>query len=348
MAPPPTIDNPVIQQLALIETQASLSDQTSYGSGLKKFDVFCDIFSIPEEDRLRARFEVVHSFALWAASDPEVIDEGLWDLAEFDPVSVQTVKKYLAGIRAWHIAQGWPSPLGDDERRRIDFSLRGLAKLSAGKRSRPIRPPVTLAMLETLKRSLRLESGFDASVWAMATCASWGMMRLGEAIVRSRRDFSPLTRPTRGCVVQGHDNKCSPYARIDLPKAKTARPGEKQSIWLAQQGELCPMAALHNMAQVTQAGSGDPLFSWRDSQGEIRPLVKEVAMARVNDILEQEGWNSAFGHSFRIGGASYSLAQKVEPEVVRIAGRWRSLAYETYIRGFEQVISKHLAHIDGR
>jgi len=91
------------------------------------------------------------------------------------------------------------------------------------------------------------------------------------------------------------------------------------------------MAALHNTARVTQAGSGDPLFSWRDSQSEIRPLVKKAAMARVNDVLEQEGWNSTFGHSFRIGGASHFLAQKVEPEVVRIAGRWRLLAYETYI-----------------
>ena len=35
-------------------------------------------------------------------------------------------------------------------------------------------------------------------------------------------------------------------------------------------------------------------------------------------------------------------AQKVNPEIVRIAGRWRSLAYEVYIRAFEQVASRHL------
>jgi len=348
VAPPSTIDNPIIRTLAQVASRASLSDQTSYGSGLKKFHVFCDIFNVPEENRLPATFEVLHSFALWAASDPEVIDEDLWRLADFEPVSVQTVRKYLAGIRAWHIAQGWPPPLRDDDHKRIDYSLRGLAKLSAGKRSRPIRPPVTLSMLAVLKESLRLDSSFDACVWAMAACAFWGMMRLGEATVKSRKDFSPLSYPTRGCVVQGHDNKGTPYARIDLPKTKTAKPGEKQSIWLTQQGELCPMAALHNMAQVTQAGSEDPLFSWQDSKGEIRPLVKKTAMERVNEILERRGWNSTFGHSFRIGGASYFLAQKVDPEVVRIAGRWRSLAYEAYIRGFEQVVSRHLAHIDSQ
>ncbi|KIJ42976.1 hypothetical protein M422DRAFT_170431, partial [Sphaerobolus stellatus SS14] len=51
------------------------------------------------------------------------------------------------------------------------------------------------------------------------------------------------------------------------------------------------------------------------------------------------GWGTTFGHSFRIGGASYYLAQKVNPEIIRIAGRWRSMAYETYIRAFEQTAS---------
>ena len=62
-------------------------------------------------------------------------------------------------------------------------------------------------------------------------------------------------------------------------------------------------------------------------------------MEQVNEVLEHGGWNSTFGHSFHVRGASYYLAQKVDPEMVRIAGRWRSLTYETYTRGFEQVIS---------
>ena len=95
----------------------------------------------------------------------------------------------------------------------------------------------------------------------MATFTFWGMMHLGEATVESRKVFHPLSHATRGCIHQGHDNKGAPYARIDLPKVKTAKLGEKQSIWLATQGALCPMAALHNMARVTQAGSEDPLFS---------------------------------------------------------------------------------------
>ncbi|KIJ29072.1 hypothetical protein M422DRAFT_115872, partial [Sphaerobolus stellatus SS14] len=78
------------------------------------------------------------------------------------------------------------------------------------------------------------------------------------------------------------------------------------------------------------------LFSWTDDKSNIHPMVKQTAMKFINDILTGWGWGTSFGHSFRIGGASYFVIQKVDPEIIRIAGRWKSLAYETYIRAFEQ------------
>ena len=74
----------------------------------------------------------------------------------------------------------------------------------------------------------------------------------------------------------------------------------------------------------------------------IHPIVKAKAIAHINSILSTHSWGTAFGHSFRIGGASFYLSQKVDPEIVRIAGCWRSLAYEAYIHAFEQVASCHL------
>ena len=43
------------------------------------------------------------------------------------------------------------------------------------------------------------------------------------------------------------------------------------------------------------------------------------------------------------GGASFCVVNKVDPEIVRAAGRRRSLAYEIFPRSYEQVISRHLA-----
>ena len=75
-------------------------------------------------------------------------------------------------------------------------------------------------------------------------------------------------------------------------------------------------------------------------------MVRERALERINGILGRHGWGTTFGHSFRIGGASFLLSQGISPEIVRILGRWRSLAYETYIRAFEQVSSRHVAHLE--
>jgi hypothetical protein len=176
----------------------------------------------------------------------------------------------------------------------------------------------------------------------MAMCAFWGMMRFGEVSVTSRDAFDKSKHLKRRDVHLGVDLDGKSYAHLDLPSAKTAKPGEIQSIFLVPQEGLCPIEALKNLATVVPAGSDDPLFSWRDQHGNIRPMVKSKAIAHINAILKTWGWGTTFGHSFRIGGASFYLSQKVDPEIVRIAGRWRSLAYEAYIRAFKLVASRHL------
>ncbi|KAG1751558.1 uncharacterized protein EDB91DRAFT_1045721 [Suillus paluster] len=328
--PPSTIDNLVIRHIASLANRASLRDTTSYGAGLRKFHLFCDIFSIPEADRLPASFKLLHSFALWAITDPQPGDS-----------------IFLRGLRTWHIAQGWPPPLSESHHNRINWSLCSLENIQIS-RQRPLRPPVTLSMLVALKATLVLSDPFDACVWAIASCAFFGMMRFGEVSVTSRAAFTPSKHLTRAHTFFGVDLLGSPYACLDLPSAKTARAGEIQSVFLNEQGDLCPLAALCNLAQVVPALADDPLFSWRDSRGDIHLMAKIRALERINSILIAWGWGTSFGHSFRIGGASFYLAKKIDPEIVRIAGHWKSLAYETYIRVFEQISSRHLANAAAR
>lgn len=336
-----TIDDPLIRCLEAAASRASLCDTGSYGSGIQKFHVFCDIFSILESDRLPASFPLLHSFVLWAATDPEFLDSHLSKGTQFEPISDAVARKYLAAVRAWHIAQGWAPPLLDSDHERISWSLRGIAN-TQGSRKHPIRPPVTLLMLRALRSRLILTRSFDACIWAMALCAFWGLMRFGEVSVTSRAAFSPKKHLTRNDVFSSRDANGQPYTRLDLPSAKTAKPGEIQSIFLVEQGDLCPLDVLRNLAQVVPAGAANPLFSWIDSKGVIRPMTKSAAMHHINGVLEPFGWGTSFGHSFRIGGASYFLALGVEAEIIWIHGRWRSLAYEVYICAFELVASPHL------
>jgi hypothetical protein len=77
-------------------------------------------------------------------------------------------------------------------------------------------------------------------------------------------------------------------------------------------------------------------------------MVKSTAINHIDSILKAWGWGTTFGHSFRIGGASFYLSQKVDPEIIQIAGHWHSLAYEAYIRAFEQITSRHFGGLLNR
>lgn len=211
-----------------------------------------------------------------------------------------------------------------------------------------MRPPITLHMLATLKQQLDLRRSWDACVWAAACCAFWGLMRFGEVAVKSRARYHPSKCLARKHMLSTTDLDGRPYIRLDLPSAKTAKPGEVQSVWLVEEGTLCPLHALQNLVQACPAHSEDPLFSWIDVDGQVRPLTTERALNTINNILVRHGWGTKFGHSFRIGGASFYLSQGVSTDIVRIAGRWRSMAYEAYIRSFEQVSSRHLANLGHR
>ncbi|EKM74593.1 hypothetical protein AGABI1DRAFT_95523 [Agaricus bisporus var. burnettii JB137-S8] len=342
--PPSIINDPVLLFLANAASQALLANAASYGAGLCKYHI-CDIFSIPESACLPAPFHVLHSFALWAASDPESLDPDLASLRHFELVGVSTVRKYLSAIRAWHIAQGWPEPLNPLENNRIDWSLRGLGRIVPA-RKRPLRPPITIHMLRTIRAALILSDPFDACIWAMATCAFRGLMRFGEVSSPTSHKFNGALHLKRSNAALSTDLNGARYARLDLPSAKTAKPGETQSVFIAEQEpDLCALRALANLAAVVPAAKEDPLFSWQDKHAKIRPMAKQAALKRINGIFSSVGLGTTFGHSFRIGAASFFLARKVDPEIVHLAGRWKSLAYETYIRSFELVVNQHTGNL---
>ena len=156
-------------------------------------------------------------------------------------------------------------------------------------------------------------------------------MRFGEVSVQSRASFDGAEHLKRLDVRFDKDLNGKCYVRLGLPSAKTAATGEIESVFLVEQQGLCPLEALENLARVVPAGLNDPLFSWMDRRGNIRPMVRDTALKKINSIIMSCGWGTMFGHSFRIGSASFYLAQGVSPEIVRIAGRWKSLAFQAYI-----------------
>ena len=172
-----TIKNQTIWLIASLASHTSLHNLLGYGSGIRKFHIFCNIFTILEADHLPASFKLLHSFALWAATNPSMLGPGLADNIHFEPVSV-------AAICTCHLAQGWPAPLSDDDYTHINWSLHGLENLQ-GNHKRPICPPITIGMLEALHVTLDPDDPFKVCIWVMITCTLQGMMHFGEVSVSS-------------------------------------------------------------------------------------------------------------------------------------------------------------------
>jgi hypothetical protein len=53
-------------------------------------------------------------------------------------------------------------------------------------------------------------------------------------------------------------------------------------------------------------------------------MAKPRFLETVNRILENYRTPRIYGHSFRTGGASHYLSCGVDPEIVRLDGRWKS------------------------
>jgi hypothetical protein len=116
---PATFECAVLHRIEAIAAETSLRDTSSYGSGIRKFHIFCDIYNVPEDKRLPASFQVLNSFALWVVTDP-ILEPHLQDKVPFEQVSVVTAHKYLAAVRAC---------LSEEMLTRINWSLRGLANV---------------------------------------------------------------------------------------------------------------------------------------------------------------------------------------------------------------------------
>ena len=93
--------------------------------------------------------------------------------------------------------------------------------------------------------------------------------------------------------------------------------------------DLCPVAALLSYLQCRGAAPG-PLFLFTSGRSLSRKrfveLVRE-ALARTD--VDQRKY---CGHSFRIGAATTAAARGIEDSVIKMLGRWESVAYLQYVR----------------
>lgn len=126
--------------------------------------------------------------------------------------------------------------------------------------------------------------------------------------------------------------------RIALREAKTLKPGEVQYLYLRRHKSLLdPVGAFQRLLQKhvnNGMGTDDPLFGYNDNGTLATPITKHGVMGRLRSSWVKDGYGGLTGHSFRVGGASFLWNEKVALELIIERGRWKSKAYELYLREF--------------
>ncbi|KAE9398924.1 hypothetical protein BT96DRAFT_1105041, partial [Gymnopus androsaceus JB14] len=313
--------SPRLQTLMYEGLLSSTVDDTrqAYGSGLLRFNQFCDMEGIPEASRMPASSTLLGAFVA------NYIGSG----------SGKMIRNWLNGLRLWYI-------YNDADWHGKEGWIPALTK-SADKKGRVFkrapRGPITVQHLRALLNSLDLSLPRDVAIWAAATTAFWGCRRLGEVLILSTAKFSiehDTTRSTRisQSTVNGHR-----ILSFHLAWTKTTGNLGAECLLTETFDDLCPVRAFGNHLRVNHSPTDTtPLFSYRLDNNSWSPLLKSHFLSFTSDIFKSQKLENVFGHSYRIGGSLKLLLDGVAPEIIMKLGGWTSLCFLIYWRRLEQVL----------
>lgn len=204
------------------------------------------------------------------------------------------------------------------------------------------RPPVTEAMLDEALLRLDPNRPFDTCVAAAMLTMFWTQLRSGEILSLTRAyDYDKLlTRSSLRLRADAGGRAQQQTSALWLPRTKVERKGVW--VWIARHHND-PSYALREHVRVNRVAAQDPLFAYRhDVTDELTVLTKSAFLGRLNEIWALAGMQRVTGHCFRIGGTTALLRRGVDPEVVKMADRWRSDSFLRYWRALDSIISSHM------
>lgn len=236
----------------------------------------------------------------------------------------RTVSNYLSAIRSHHI--DLDLPIHSFSSLRIRRMLAGARRL-AGPSSR-LRLPITSTILSAFLRTLNLHSPLDSLYWAACCLAFFGFLRCGEFTVPSLDKFVSRRHL---CVADiAFDSSSSPSVLyLFIKTSKTDQYFKGATIQIGVSGSpVCAVKAVAHFLH-SRGNSSGPLFLFPNGT----PLTRQLLTTFLRERLQYCGFPGYYApHSFRIGAATAAAAAGVPDHIIKAMGRWRSEAYQAYIR----------------
>ena len=244
--------------------------------------------------------------------------------------SHSNIKVHLAAIRYYSIYYTGDSPIRNFQR--LYYLIKGIKRMQGRSRKKPLRAPVTPAVLRQIQISLFSSTRTLSEKWMLWTAlltAFFGFLRVSEYTASHKNKYDPLSTL---CVSDVKVTTDSLHVHIKVSKTDPFRDGVTLNV--ARNGSnLCPHQAMTEYLKVRQWGPG-PLFTFPDG--------KYLTRHDVNKVLTEStrGQISVSSHSLRIGAASTAATMGCPKWLIQCMGRWNSDCFRNYIRVSPAMIQK--------
>ena len=215
---------------------------------------------------------------------------------------------------------------------RLKLVLRGVKchQAKCGTNSR-IRLPITPSILRSLHSYwLSNDTGHGAPMlWAACFLCFFSLLRSGEICTPSDLSYDPSCHLSPGDI-SSNDPSHPSVLRVNIKQSKTDPFRHGVYIIVGATGEsLCPVVAVLHYLTIRGMEAG-PLFRFSDG----RALTRQRFVSSICQALSDLGLDTSpySGHSFRIGAATTAAAPGISDALIKTMGRWKSMAYATYIQ----------------
>ena len=237
-------------------------------------------------------------------------------------LSISTIRVYIAGVRAWAIANNIPVP--DLHTPRITWALKAISRYGPPPSTAP---PFGYALLATLLP--RVPRTYDNLMVATAMLfAYYGCFRSAEYCP------NPSTAPPLTLASLTFDQADDPpYMKVDVKSSKTSTHGFKAVIGCSGTF-VCSVCWMLAYLAVRPFPPQSPLFIY--SQGN--PMSHSTLTSSMRELIALAGLppGEYTPHSLRAGSATDAAQRGLPDSAVQQLGRWRSNAFRAYLRPSNQ------------
>ena len=174
-------------------------------------------------------------------------------------------------------------------------------------------------------------------LWAACCLAFFGFLRCGEFTVPNQAGYDSGAHLSIDDV--SADSRSSPtMIVVNIKQSKTDPFRQGVKLHLGKTGkEVCPVVAILPYLAV-RGGKPGPLFVLEDTAFLTRQKFTDLLSSALHLAgIDDKRYTT---HSFRIGAATTAKAAGLDDSHIKMLGRWKSDAYQVYIRTPQKELAK--------